>query len=239
MPQNNPMEGLQTLLRLRAPSHVQTGDPWLARRQSEIASGLDELLPDADSEEYMGDQLNTTVAQIGRNYTQKGAEHLPVITTSRDSRRSGDMAKLKQALGFKNMEHEADIAKSVIGQQAQMDRILAAQGAQNYRTHIQQEGSNARSEADRAAREAALEARLGSMETQQAARDAAAMERTRLNADAAMARQTAKKPTTLMDILRRFLPGGGDEEVAQAPVAEAPQEAAIDPREERRRRYGY
>jgi hypothetical protein len=234
MPQN-PMENLQTLLRLRTPQNTTSQDPWLARRQGEIASGLDDFIPDADSNEYVSDQLGDTERQIVRNRVVPGMEHMPITTTSRDSRRSGDMAKLKQVLGIAQQEQEAEIAKSVLGQQAAMDRILAAQGAQTYRTEMQQSGSNARSEADRAAREQALETRLGSVEAQQAARDAAAMERTRYGADAAMARQEAKKPRSWIDIIRGLMPGGEEEVVAPAP-AEAP---TADPREERRKRYGY
>lgn len=212
MPQQNSMEGLQTLLRLRQPSHVQTGDPWLARRQSEIASGLDDFLPDADSPEYKYQQM-----EQGQHYG---------VSLPRADARSADMAKLRQILGFKQQEQEAEIAKSVLGQQAQMDRILAAQGGQTYRTQLQQEGTSARSEADRAAREATLETRLGSMEAQQAARDAAAMERAQYNQGQVTARQEAKKPRTLIDILRSFLPGGGEESIPAQP----PEQVAAAPR---------
>lgn len=217
----NPMDSLRTLLRVQTPQRVQTEDPWLARRQGEIASGLDEFIPDADSPEYKYQQM------------EQGARY--GVSLPRADARSADMSRLKQVLGFKQLENEAEIAKSVLGSQAAMDRVLAAQGGQNYRTEMQQQGSNARSEADRAAREAALEARLGSMESQQAARDAAALERTRLTQDAAMARQTAKKPRGWMDILRGLLPGGGEE----AAQAVAPSAADANAAEDLRRRYGY
>lgn len=217
----NPMDSLRTLLRVQTPQRVQTEDPWLARRQGEIASGLDEFIPDADSPEYKYQQM------------EQGARY--GVSLPRADARSADMSRLKQVLGFKQLENEAEIAKSVLGSQAAMDRVLAAQGGQNYRTEMQQQGSNARSEADRAAREAALEARLGSMESQQAARDAAALERTRLTQEAAMARQTAKKPRSWMDILRGLLPGGGEE----AAQAAAPSAADANAAEDLRRRYGY
>jgi hypothetical protein len=221
MPQN-PLDSLRTLLRVNTPQRVQTEDPWLARRQGEIASGLDEFIPDADSPDYK-------FAQI-----EDGAKY--GVSLPRADYRSSDMSRLKQVLGFKQMDNEAEIAKSVIGQQAAMDRILAAQGAQTQRTEMQQSGSNARSEADRAAREAALEARLGSMESQQAARDAAALQRTQITQQGANDRAAAKKPFSLLDWLRSF--GGGSEE-ASAPAQVPVEAAAADPREERRRRYGY
>jgi hypothetical protein len=225
MAQQNSLSSLQTLLRLKTPQNATTTDPWLARRSGEIASGLDDFVPDADSPDYKYDQI------------EKGARY--GVSLPRADARSADMSRLRQVLGFKQMDNEAEIAKSVLGSQAAMDRVLAAQNAQTSRTQMQQEGSNARSEADRAAREATLETRLSSMETQQAARDAAAAQRTQMNIDGRAAAAQAKKPRTLMDILRALLPGGGEEEAAAAPVAAAPEATAVDPREERRRRYGY
>lgn len=224
MPQN-PMDSLQTLLRLRTPQNATTQDPWLARRQGEIASGLDEFVPDADSPDYKFAQI-----EDGARYG---------VSLPRADYRSSDMSKLKQMLGIRRMDHEAEIAKSVLGQRAQMDRILAAQEGQTYRTQMQQEGSNARSEADRAAREEALEARLGSVEALQAARDAASMARTQAGIAGRADAAKAKKPKSWIDVLRGFLPGNGEAAQATAPIEVEQEAAATDPREERRRRYGY
>ncbi len=211
----NPMESLQTLMRMKSPSQVQTGDPWLARRQGEIASGLDEFLPDADSPDYKMQQIEDA---------QRTGVSMP-----RADYRSGHLAQLRQMLGLKEMEQSHELQKSVLGQQAQMDRILAAQQAQTGRTAMQQEGQSARGEADRAAREAALEQRLGSMESQQQARDAAAMERAQFNQGQMSQRQEAKRPKSIWERIGLF--GGGEEETpAEAPVATTPGRRIISVR---------
>ena len=200
----NPMNSLQTLLRLKSPSQVQTGDPWLARRQSEIASGMDEILPEADSPEYKFQQIEDA-RRTG-------------IALPRADYRSGDMSKLRQVLGMKQREHEQNLEQEAVkgaygieanraGQDAAMQRILATQGS-----------INERSGADREARSAALEQRLGSMESNQAARDAAAMERAQFNQGAMTQRAEAKKPRSWIDVIRGLL-GGGAQETQAVPSA--------------------
>ena len=94
----NGMESLQTLLRLRTPQHV-TQDPYVAQRRSDIFSGVDDMVPDADSAEAYGAQAE--LAKSG-------------VNVSRDQIRNPAIAKLRQALNMKQMEHEQAMERATV-----------------------------------------------------------------------------------------------------------------------------
>jgi hypothetical protein len=208
MPQINPMESLQTMLRLRTPAQVQTGDPWMARRQSEIGSGLDEWLPDADSPEYKYDQM-----EKGQHYG---------VSLPRADARSADMSRLRQVLGMQGVKHqqnleqqtvkgEYDIAGQVAGQQAAMDRLLAAQGAIT--------GRSERGYDERAALE---EERQAAMAERAAAAAGDRSELERYRQGEMNKRSNATQGGGLFDLLKRILGiGGSDEAAEEAPVEQS------------------
>lgn len=218
-------EGLRALLGLQSPSNLSpTGDRFLARRRADIHSGLDEWVPDADSEEFKLAQFDAT-DQTGGRYTP-----------SRAGLREASMGKLRQMLGVQQQKQMGELATAEAGQRAAMDRALLTQEGQNYRTNLQQGGSSARDEANRASREAMLEQRLGSMETAQAARDAAAMERAQFNQGAITKRTEARQPKGLLDLLRGLWSGGDEPEaVEETPEAEYAEEYATEQPAPRRR----
>lgn len=216
MPQSNPLSSLQTLLRLKTPTHVDANaDPYVIRRRGEMASGIDDMLPEADAPGYKLQQ-----AQDGARFG---------VSLPRADYRSSDLSVLRQKLGLGQIAHEReleqadvrgqyDVAGQVAGQQAAMDRLLASQGS-----------INSRAEADRSARADALEARLKAQEDLQTSRDAAAMDRTQFSRNTPQARPEAGG---LMG-LWRMLMGGGQEEAAapeQAPVSTTPQRRILSVR---------
>lgn len=210
MPQTNPMEGLQTLLRLRTPQNVTASDPWMAKRTDEITSGLDDWLPDADSPEYKYDQM------------EKGAHY--GVSLPRADARSADMSRLRQVLGMKEQQHrqnleqqtvkgEYDIAGQVAGQQAAMERLLAAQEAitgrseRGYDERAQLEEERAAAMADRA---------------QAAAGDRAELERYR-QSEMNKRADAGQSGGGIFALLKSLLGMGGSEEAAVEPDASTVQ----------------
>ena len=230
MPQGNPLESLQTLLRMKSASHVDANaDPFVVRRRGEMASGLDDAFDEADSPEYKLRQMEDG-AQYG-------------VSLPRADYRSSDMSKLRQKLGLDRIEHEQALEETYVGQQASMDRILAAQAAQDNRTRMVQDATNDRSAADRDARTSALETRVTAAEQQQQMRDTAAMNRLDFSRNTPQAKEEPPNwLSSLWGMMRGVMPGDSAPEAGAqpSPDMQAPAEGApVDPREELRRRYGY
>ena len=115
------------------------GGRYLARRQADITSGVDAMVPDADSMDVRALQR---VGQPGEGM-------------SRSAIREGALAKVRGMLKMQQTEDEQaqqmahikggyDVQGDVQSAQAAMDRVLAQQQGQNYRTGIQQEGAGER-----------------------------------------------------------------------------------------------
>lgn len=209
-------DGLKALLGMRSPANLSGGDPYLARRRADIVSGVDDFVPDADSEDFRMAQLDAGEKRYGGGTVS--------YTPSRAGMREGAMSKLRQALGVQERDIYGKIAAEEAGQRSAMDRVMLQQEGQNYRTQMQQGGSTARSEADRDSRENLLNTRMSAMETQQAARDAAAMERAKFNQGSITQRQDKKLGAGAgwMSNLYKAIFGGGEEEevIEDAPVEE-------------------
>lgn len=120
---------------LRAtPGPTAYNDPWLARRNSEIISGLDEFVPDADSAETMGTQAAMAKQGIG---------------VSRDAIREDAMGKVRNLLGLGAVKHQQGmerdaVAPRVAGEFNLRERLLANQGGMD----IERERNRAAAERD-------------------------------------------------------------------------------------------
>lgn len=205
MPQGNQQNSLRALLGLRTPSHVQTGDPWMARRQSEIASGVDEWIPDADSPEYKYEQM------------EQGAR--TGVSLPRADARSADMSRLRQVLGLAQRKHEQEleqehlkgqygVAGQVAGQEAAMDRLIASQGGMDRRAEGNQETQRAIAD---------LRADTSAEREAEAAANRMELERYRRTTPQA----TANQQGGLFAMLRRLLGMDSEQVEAEAPAASA------------------
>ncbi len=101
IPNPRSLELLQGLVRRqrRPPT-----DPYLVRRESEIHSGLDDLIPEADSPEV------------------RDAQNASGGAYSRDSIRSEGMTKLRQKLNLDAREHEQEMETTGLKEQGLLER---------------------------------------------------------------------------------------------------------------------
>ena len=125
------------LQRLRSMSNVapEGGSDYLARRTSDIHSGMDEMIPDADSADFKMAQ-----AEIQKNLG---------IGVSRDELRRTPMALLRQKFGLNQQANDAklrevetegaaDIEQARVGANAAADRLSYTQGQINQRQDANQ-----------------------------------------------------------------------------------------------------
>ncbi len=119
---------------------------YFARRQADITSGVDDMVPNADALEF--------------RQAQK------MYGGSRADARESSLAKVRGLLKMQQAEDQQaqqmahikggyDVQGDVQSAQAAMDRVLAQQAGQTQRTSMQQEGMNTRSTADLEADKAA------------------------------------------------------------------------------------
>lgn len=164
-------------------------------------SGVDDLVPSADSAEVHALQQTPEYGSYSRNQI-----------------RESGLAKVRQLLKMKQMEDESaqnlahtkgqyDVQASEAGAQAAMDRVLAQQQGQTARTELQQGGMNTRSAAEIAAEQAAATQKATSGRQKMLAGGAGKIQAQR----AALQKDIAKgDPTGIAKLLRRQNPRAGE-----------------------------
>lgn len=152
-------QAMATLRRAIRP--VNDGDAYFARRQSEIVSGADDLLPGADS--------------AGFKIAQAGVAKQHGVGVSRDALRQDAMAALKQKLGLAQMESDAQVRKAQTEGEYDIAAQREAAKAAADRLAYSQEQIGSRQEANQAAIMNRLDKSLGAQaERQQVGIDAKA-----------------------------------------------------------------
>lgn len=232
---SNPMDSMRSLLRLQSPTNVgaASGNPFMARRQSEIASGADEMLPDGDSPGLMIEQENIA----------KGTG----MGVSRDALRGDVLTQLKQKLGLMDREAAHELDQAVIPEQVRGEygvRAAEASGrAAADRLRYTQEQISGRQEQNQGEIMARLDKTLGAQGARQ--EDAQAFKRGQTNPGAltaiarerqALAAAVAKsEPGALGKLFQRTNPRSAELEsfdgalgAAQQIVSQFPDASAED-----------
>lgn len=134
---STPQESLRTLLRMRPP----VTDSYVSRRRAEIHSGVDDLLPEADSPDF-----HLAQEELGGGF-------------SRDAIRSSALTQLRNKLKMAEDAREHDLRKAAVPHQVQGEfdirkEIIANQGRERQ-AQIGADSRVATAEAQAQAREAA------------------------------------------------------------------------------------
>lgn len=149
MPQSLDPDALARLRTMITPSNMgRDTNPRFARRRADIYSGIDDLVPGADSAE-------AKIAQVDVQ-RQHG------IGVSRDALREGPMALLRQKLKFAQQENDAALNKAHVEGQYGVREQEAAGRAAADRLAYTQDQINSRSEANHAAVMSRLDKQLES-----------------------------------------------------------------------------
>jgi hypothetical protein len=134
------------LAALKALAARQSGrDPYVTRRTAEITSGMDDMVPEADSYDAHSAQADA--------FESSGGTWAP----SRDALRTSAFGKLKTLLGQQQIKHQQgleekelegryDIEKERVGNEASMDRFYAQQEALDRRQGRSLEATDARTQ---------------------------------------------------------------------------------------------
>jgi hypothetical protein len=101
-------DALRALIQRKSPTNLTLGkDSYLNRRQNEIASGYDDLVPEASSPEFH--QAQTEIGNATGTYY------------SPDSLRTSVMQKLRGALGVKEIEHGQAMERELVPRRIEAD----------------------------------------------------------------------------------------------------------------------
>ncbi len=141
MPQN--LNALQSLLRSKSSSNMSAGaDPYVVKRRAQMATGLDDMVPNAD-----GVRVKLAQEKLGGGF-------------SRDAIRDDMFSELQNVLGQKEIAHqqemeEAEVPQRIAGEFDIRKQNIASQGNERVaRINADQRVSTA--EANASAREASV-----------------------------------------------------------------------------------
>ncbi len=111
------------------------GANYLARRTADIYSGVDDMVPGADSAEVRAAQ-----SQLGGSRANVRESALAKVRGMLKMQQAED----QQAQSLAHIKGGYDVAGDVQGAEAAMNRVLAQQAGQTARTQMQQEGAGER-----------------------------------------------------------------------------------------------
>ncbi len=146
----SPFENLRTLVRGRRPPVT---DPYVSRRQAEIESGLDDMLPEAESPDLQAAQVD--------EFQRTG------FAPSRDAIRSSGMAALRSKLKMDAAEHEQELEREAQKGEYALRGQEATGRALADRLRYSQEAIGGRQEANQAAIMQRLDKTIGAQGSRQ------------------------------------------------------------------------